>query len=50
MNSEEQASLLNELMQTSKDKKAIAETKTLKPKISRKQRIIELALQINRAA
>ena len=50
MDSEEQVKLLDELMQAAKNKKAIAETKTLKPKVSRKQKVMELALQINRAA
>lgn len=50
MDSQEQVNLLKELMQTSKNKKAIAETKTMKPKVSRKQKVLEMALLLNKAA
>ncbi|WP_417591986.1 hypothetical protein [Owenweeksia hongkongensis] len=50
MNSEEQSKLIDELMKAAKNKKAIAEKNTLKPKVSRKQQILEMALLLNRAA
>lgn len=50
MTSEHQQKLISELIQKAKDKPAIAETKAFKPKVSRKQKVLEMALLLNRAA